>query len=49
MYSSWERRGEVDGVLDDAELEVVADLHGELDADGLLGLVGGSGDVRARG
>src|SRR6266851_1028139 len=38
--------GEVDGVLDDAELEVVANLHGELDADGLLGLVGGSGDVR---
>ena len=39
-------RGEVDGVLDDAELEVVADLHGELDADGLLGFVGGAGDVR---
>ena len=38
-------RGEVDGVLDYAELEVVADLHGELDADGLLGFVGGSGDV----
>ena len=37
--------GEIDGVLDDAELEVVADLHGELDADGLLGFVGGSGDV----
>ena len=46
MYSSCERRGEVDGVLDDAELEVVADLHGELDADGLLGFVGCSGDVR---
>ena len=38
-------RREVDGVLDYAELEVVADLVGELDADGLLGLVGGSGDV----
>ena len=46
MYSSCGERGEVDGVLDDAELEVVADLHGELDADGLLGLVGGAGDVR---
>ncbi len=46
MYSSCESDGQVDGVLDDAELEVVADLHGELDADGLLGLVGGSGDVR---
>jgi hypothetical protein len=40
-------RGDVDGVLDDAELEVVADLVGELDADGLLGFVGGAGDVRA--
>jgi hypothetical protein len=39
-------RGEVDGVLHDAELEVVADLHGQLDADGLLGLVGCAGDVR---
>ncbi len=39
-------RGEIDGVLHDAELEVVADLHGELDADGLLGLVGRAGDVR---
>ncbi len=37
--------GEVDGVLDDAELEVVADLAGELDADGFLGFVGGAGDV----
>ena len=37
--------GEVDGVLDDAELEVVADLHGELDADGFLRLVGRTGDV----
>ena len=37
--------GDVDGVLDDAELEVVADLHGELDADGLLCLVGGARDV----
>ena len=46
MYSSCGERGDVDGVLHDAELEVVADLHGELDADGLLGLVGGSGDVR---
>ncbi len=46
MYSSCERRWQVDGVLDDAELEVVADLHGELDADGFLGFVGGSGDVR---
>ena len=40
------RGWEVDGVLDDAELEVVADLLGELDADGLLRLVGGTGDVR---
>ena len=40
-------RGDVDGVLDDAELEVVADLVGELDADGFLGFVGGAGDVRA--
>ena len=39
-------RGEVDGVLDDAELEVVANLHGELDADGFLGFVSCSGDVR---
>src|SRR5258708_38390912 len=37
--------GEVDGVLDDAEFEVVADLHGELDADGFLSLVGCAGDV----
>ncbi len=41
-------RGEIDGVLDDAELEVVADLHGELDADGLLGFVGRAGDVGER-
>lgn len=40
--------GQVDRVLDDAELEVVADLHGELDADGLLGFVGGSCDVGER-
>ena len=39
-------RGQVDGVLHDAELQVVAHLHGELDADGLLRLVGRSGDVR---
>ncbi len=38
-------RRQVDGVLHDTEFEIVADLHGELDADGLLGLVGGSGDV----
>ena len=37
--------GNVNGVLDYAELEVVADLVGELDADGLLGFVGGAGDV----
>ncbi len=37
--------GKVDGVLDDAELEIVADLHGELDADGFLRFVGGAGDV----
>ena len=36
---------EVYGVLGDAEFQVVADLHGELDADGFLGFIGGSGDV----
>ena len=40
-------RGDVDGVLDDPELEVVAHLVGELDSDGFLGFVGRSGDVRA--
>ena len=39
--------GEVDGVLDDAELQIVAHLHRELDADGLLRFVGRSGDVRS--
>jgi len=38
-------RGQVDGVLGDAGFEVVADLEGDLDADGLLGFGGGSGDV----
>ena len=41
-------RGDVDGVLHDAELEVVADLLGELDADGFLRLVGRAGDVRRK-
>ena len=40
-------RGQVDGVLHDAELEVIAHLQGELDADGLLGFVGRAGDVGA--
>src|SRR3954453_19718838 len=40
--------GEIDGVLDDAEFEVVANLHRELDADGLLGLVGCAGDMRGK-
>src|SRR5690242_3614093 len=39
-------RGQVDRVLNDAELEVVTNLPGELDADGLLGLIGGTGDMR---
>ena len=41
-------RGDVDGVLDDTELEVVADLHGKLDPDGFLGLIGCTGNVRAQ-
>ena len=46
VYSSCDERGHVDGVLHDAELEVVAHLLGELDADGLLRFVGRTGDVR---
>ena len=41
LYSSWGERGDVDCVLHDSELEVFADLAGELDADGFLRFVGG--------
>ncbi len=39
-------RGKVDGVLHDAELEILAHLHGDLNADGLLRFARGAGDVR---
>ncbi len=39
-------RGQVDGVLHHAELEILAHLHGDLDADGLLRFGGRAGDVR---
>ena len=39
-------RGQIDGVLHDAELEIFAHLHRDLNADGLLRFGGGPGDVR---
>ena len=39
-------RGQIDGILHDAELEIVAHLAGDLNADRLLRFAGGAGNVR---
>ena len=39
-------RGQIDGVLHHAELEILAHLGGDLDADGFLRFCSGAGDVR---
>ena len=40
------QRGQIDGVLYDAELEILAHLHRDLDANGFLRFRSGAGDVR---
>src|SRR5579875_3259049 len=39
------KRGQVDGILHDAEFQILADLKGNLYSHGLLGLCRGSGNV----